>query len=193
LADPFSDPALHMWSYDPTSRAPALHGKHDRVPLKPFAGTIGCAPAALCLHSVVAPRRFGDNLDFRDLAAGTTLYLPIEVRGTAIESPTMDMALTLDLMKGANLKTLSFTTPGPVTDHLDTKGYEVTIGICLDRMSRPRNAVSPMIDHLCATRGLSPVHAYMLMSAFISTGPCSNERHVLDTLDNLPLPSGHPS
>jgi acetamidase/formamidase len=116
-----------------------------------------------------------------------------EVCGTAIESPTMYMALTLDLMKGANLKTLSFTTPGPVTDHLDTKGYEVSVGICPDRMSRPRNAVSPMIDHLCATRGLSPMHAYRPVSAFISIGPCSNDRHVLDTLDNLPLLSGHPS
>ena len=182
LADQFDDPALHIWSYDSTSLAPALYGKHARVPLKPFAGTIGCAPAAMGLHSVVPPRRVGGNLDIRDLAAGTTLYLPIEVAGalfsvgdthaaqgdgevcgTAIESP-MDVVLTLDLIKGANLKTPRFTTPGPVTNHLDAKGYEVTTGIGPDLMSGARDAVSAMIDHLCATRGLSAVDAYMLVS-----------------------------
>ena len=182
LADQFYDPALHIWSYDPASLAPALYGKHARVPLKPFAGTIGCAPAAPGLHSVVPPRRVGGNLDIRDLAAGTTLYLPIEVAGalfsvgdthaaqgdgevcgTAIESP-MDVVLTLDLIKGANLKTPRFTTPGPVTNHLDAKGYEVTTGIGPDLMSGARDAVSAMIDHLCVTRGLLPVDAYMLVS-----------------------------
>ena len=73
-----------MWSYDFTSLAPTLYGKYARVPLKPFAGTIGCAPAAPGLHSVVSPHRFGDNLYFRDLAAGTTLYLPIEVAGALL-------------------------------------------------------------------------------------------------------------
>ncbi|MGW8172437.1 MAG: hypothetical protein ACWGHV_12825 [Stutzerimonas stutzeri] len=49
------------------------------MPLKPFAGTIGDAPAEWGLHSVVPPRRVGGNLDIRDLAAGTMLYLPVEV------------------------------------------------------------------------------------------------------------------
>ncbi|MEY4871744.1 MAG: hypothetical protein RLZZ563_1074, partial [Pseudomonadota bacterium] len=133
LADQFTDPALHVWKYDPTSMAPALWGTEGRVPLKPFAGTIGNALAEAGLHSVVPPRRVGGNLDIRDLNAGTTLYLPVEVAGalfsvgdthaaqgdgevcgTAIESP-MDVVLTLDLVKGANLKTPRFTTPGPVT------------------------------------------------------------------------------
>ena len=182
LADQFPDPALHIWAYDPASLAPSLFGSHARVPLKPFAGTIGNAPAAPGLHSVVPPRRVGGNLDIRDLAAGTTLYLPVEVAGalfsvgdthaaqgdgevcgTAIESP-MDVTLTLDLIKGANLKSPRFTTAGPVTRHLDAKGYEVTTGIGPDLMSGARDAVSNMIDLLCATRGLNPVDAYMLAS-----------------------------
>ena len=89
------------------------------MPLKPFAGTIGLAPAEPGLHSVVPPRRVGGNLDIRDLSAGTVLYLPVEVAGalfsvgdthaaqgdgevcgTAIESP-MNVVLTFDLVKGA--------------------------------------------------------------------------------------------
>ncbi len=182
LADQFPDPALHVWTYDADTMAPAMFGREGRVPLKPFAGTIGNAPAEPGLHSVVPPRRVGGNLDIRDLAAGTTLYLPVEVAGalfsvgdthaaqgdgevcgTAIESP-MDVVLTLDLVKGAGLKTPRFTTPGPVTRHLDAKGYEATTGIGPDLMTASRDAVAAMIDHLCATRGMAAVDAYMLVS-----------------------------
>ena len=182
LADQFTDPALHIWTYDPGTMDAALYGKEGRVPLKPFAGTIGNALAEAGPHSVVPPRRVGGNLDIRDLAAGTTLYLPVEVAGalfsvgdthaaqgdgevcgTAIESP-MDVVLTLDLVKGAKLKTPRFTTPGPVTRHLDAQGYEVTTGIGPDLMAAARDAVAGMVDHLSATRGMAPVNAYMLVS-----------------------------
>lgn len=182
LADQFKDPALHIWKYNPDTLEPALFGSHGRVPLKPFCGTIGNAPAEAGLHSVVPPRRVGGNLDIRDLAAGTELYLPIEVAGalfsvgdthaaqgdgevcgTAIESP-MDVVLKLDLVKGANLKTPRFTTPGPVTRHLDAKGYEVTTGIGPDLMEGARAAVSNMIDLLSARYNMNPVDAYMLVS-----------------------------
>jgi acetamidase/formamidase len=182
LADQFTDPALHIWSYDPGQMGPALFGHEGSVPLKPFAGTIGNALAAPGLHSVVPPRRVGGNLDIRDLTAGITLYLPVEVKGalfsvgdthaaqgdgevcgTAIESP-MDVVLTLDVVKGANLKTPRFTTPGPVTRHLDAKGYEVTTGIGPDLMSAARDAVAAMIDLLCVQRGMAAVQAYMLVS-----------------------------
>lgn len=182
LVDQFKEPALTLWKYDATSLEPALFGKNARVPLKPFAGTIGNAPAEKGLHSVVPPRRVGGNLDIRDLAAGTVLYLPVEVAGalfsvgdthaaqgdgevcgTAIESP-MNVVVTLDLVKDARLKYPRFTTQGPVTHHLDAKGYEVTTGIGPDLMSGAREAVSQMVDLLAARYQLDPVDAYMLVS-----------------------------
>ena len=182
LADQFTEAALINWSFDPSSMAPALWSREGRVPLKPFTSTIGNALAEPGLHSVVPPRRVGGNLDIRDLSAGSTLWLPVEVAGalfsvgdthaaqgdgevcgTAIESP-MDVVLTLDLVKGANLKTTRFQTSGPVTRHLDAKGYEVTTGIGPDLMQAAREAVANMVDHLCATRGMAAVEAYMLVS-----------------------------
>jgi acetamidase/formamidase len=182
LADRFKQPALNVWKYDATSMQPALYGKNARVPLKPFAGTIGNAPAESGLHSVVPPRRVGGNLDIRDLAAGTILYLPVEVEGavfsvgdthaaqgdgevcgTAIESP-MDVVLKLDVVKDARLKTPRFTTTGPVTRHLDAKGYEVTTGIGPDLMEGARSAVAQMVDLLSARYGMDAVDAYMLVS-----------------------------
>jgi acetamidase/formamidase len=182
LADQFTEPALTLWKYDPQSLEPALFGSHGRVPLKPFAGTIGCAPAEAGQHSVVPPRRVGGNLDIRDLSAGTVLYLPVEVEGalfsvgdthaaqgdgevcgTAIES-AMNVELTLDLVKDARLKFPRFSTPGPVTRHLDAKGYEVTTGIGADLMEGARHAVADMVELLSARYGLNPVDAYMLVS-----------------------------
>ncbi|SCY93481.1 acetamidase/formamidase family protein [Paracoccus tibetensis] len=182
LADQFTDPALVIWKYDAATLAPALWGQHGKVALKPFTGTIGVAQAEPGLHSIVPPRRTGGNLDIRDLAKGTVLYLPVEVAGalfsvgdthaaqgdgevcgTAIESP-MDVTLTLDLVKGANLKMPRFTTPGPVTRHLDAKGYEVTTGIGPDLMTGARQAVEQMVDLLCAQHGMAAVDAYMLVS-----------------------------
>jgi acetamidase/formamidase len=182
LADQFKAPRLHLWSYDAHALTPAAFSALAKVPLKPFAGTIGLAPAAPGVHSVVPPRRVGGNLDIRDLAAGTTLYLPVEVAGglfsigdthaaqgdgevcgTAIESP-MSIVLTLDLVKDARLAGPRFTTPGPVTRHLDIRGYEVATGIGPDLMTGAREAVSRMIDLLCAERGLAPEDAYMLCS-----------------------------
>ena len=77
----FKDPALHLWKYDPSSLAPAMFGPGGRVPLKPFTGTIGVAPAEPGHHSIVPPRAVGGNMDIRDMAAGTELYLPVEVAG----------------------------------------------------------------------------------------------------------------
>lgn len=182
LADQFPDPALAIWTYDATTMAPAAYGPGGRVPLKPFCGTIGLAPAEPGLHSIVPPRRVGGNMDVRDLAAGTELYLPVEVTGalfsvgdthasqgdgevcgTAIESP-MNLALTFDLVKGANLPSPRFETPGPVTRHLDAKGYLVTTGIGPDLMEGARAAVMRMIDEISAAHGMSAAEAYMLCS-----------------------------
>ena len=153
------------------------------MPLKPFAGTIGIAPAEPGLHSVVPPRRVGGNLDIRDLAAGTVLYLPVEVAGalfsvgdthaaqgdgevcgTAIESP-MNVVLSSIWSRTPSCKTPRFTTPGPVTRHLDAKGYEVTTGIGPDLMDgrAGRGRADDRPPRPAATAS-TPVDAYMLCS-----------------------------
>ena len=182
LADQFPDPALHIWKYDPARMEPALYGPGGKVPLKPFVGTIGLALAEPGQHSVVPPRRVGGNLDIRDNAVGTTLYLPVEVAGgllslgdthaaqgdgeicgTAIESP-MDVAIRVDLLKDARLPFPRFETDGPVTRHLDSAGYWATTGIGEDLMQAARDAVSGMIDQLGRVTGMSALDAYMLCS-----------------------------
>ena len=182
LADQFPDPGLHLWTYEASTLAPAMFGPAARVPLKPFCGTIGVAPAEPGLHSIVPPRRVGGNMDIRDLSAGCELVLPVEVAGalfsigdphaaqgdgevcgTAIESPTSVIA-RFDLLKGEAPAFPRFTTRGPVTRHLDAKGYEVTTGVGPDLMSGARAAVSGMIDVLARRYNMSAMDAYMLCS-----------------------------
>jgi acetamidase/formamidase len=182
LADEFKEPALHLWQYDAQTLAPALFGRWGKVPLKPFAGTIGVAPAEMGMHSVVPPRRVGGNMDVRDLAQGSELFLPVEVAGalfsvgdthaaqgdgevcgTAIESP-MRVALQFDLLKQQPLTYPRFRTKGPVTRHLDAKGYEVTTGIGPDLMQAARAAVRSMIGLLMRQLSMPAIEAYLLCS-----------------------------
>jgi acetamidase/formamidase len=182
LAEEFKTPALHLWKYDPGTLAPGLFGRWAKVPLKPFTGTIGVAPAESGKHSIIPPRRVGGNMDVRDISQGTELYLPVEVAGalfsvgdthaaqgdgevcgTAIESP-MRVTLKFELIGQMPLAFPRFRTPGPVTRHLDAKGYDVATGIGPDLMEAARAAVRSMIDLLTRRHGMSAMDAYLLCS-----------------------------
>jgi formamidase len=182
LADQFDEPALHVWSLETGLAVPAAFGKTARVPLKPMVGTIGVAPGLPGLHSIVPPRRVGGNMDIRDLSIGTRLYLPVEVPGallsagdthaaqgdgeicgTAIEC-AMDVALEVQLEKGLDLAYPAFETQGPVSRHLDQKGYHVATGIGEDLFQGARDAVSGTIDWLGRVHGVDPLDAYLLCS-----------------------------
>jgi acetamidase/formamidase len=186
LSDQFEEPALHIWQYNAKTLAPATYLKGARVPLKPFPGTIGVAPAEQGEHSVVNPRRVGGNMDTRDIGVGTILYLPVEVAGalfsmgdahaaqgdgevcgTAIESP-MKVTVKLDLEKNMKLNFPRFTTAGPISRNFDKLGYEVTMGIGPDLMESAKMAVSDMVDLVSANHGLSRAEAYMLCSVCAS-------------------------
>jgi amidase len=89
-----------------------------RLPLEPFHGTIGVAPAAYEVRNVLVPEAFGGNMDTPEAKAGTTIYLGVnvpgalfslgdghyrmgegEVCGAAVEG-AMNTILTVDVIKG---------------------------------------------------------------------------------------------
>jgi acetamidase/formamidase len=56
------------------------------VPLRPFFGSMGVAPApSLGRVSSNPPSRHAGNLDNRELTAGSTLYIPVFVKGALLE------------------------------------------------------------------------------------------------------------
>jgi acetamidase/formamidase len=93
------------------------------VAMAPFLGVIGVTPPALGVHSTIPPRRYGGNIDCRELTAGSTLYLPVgvdgallsagdahaaqgdgEVSGTAIECALELAELTVDVRHDLDLR-----------------------------------------------------------------------------------------
>jgi len=94
------------------------------VPLRPFLGVIGVAPAEPGIHPTMPPRRTGGNIDCKELVAGSVLFLPVavegallsagdghaaqgdgEVSGLAIETAFARVQLTLSLRDDLSLET----------------------------------------------------------------------------------------
>ena len=92
------------------------------VTLAPFLGVMGMPPPEPGVHPTFPPRRWGGNIDCKELVAGSTLFLPIpvdgahfsagdphaaqgdgEVSGTAIET-TAQAQLTLDVRDDLSLE-----------------------------------------------------------------------------------------
>ena len=185
LADEFPDPHVVV------SRIEASHievGGFARIPLAPFLGTVGVAPGEPGPHSVIPPRRVGGNLDCRDVRAGATLLLPIEVDGallsagdphgaqgdgevcgTAIET-TATARLRVDVRRDLEidapqlvLPTTSDDRPGVATGP-PVGPRHVTTGVGPDLYTGARDATRAMIDHLADRFGLDPADAYALTS-----------------------------
>jgi acetamidase/formamidase len=100
------------------------------VELRPFPGVLGMPPPDPGVHPTAPPRRWGGNIDCKELVAGTTLFLPVSVDGarfsagdgharqgdgevsqTAIECPLDRLELTLTLEDRPELKTPIAWTP----------------------------------------------------------------------------------
>lgn len=182
LAEEFPKPFLHISQYGAggVEFAPGI-----RLPVRPFPGTIGVAPAAAGLHSIVPPREVGGNMDIRDLTRGTKLALPVqvagalfsvgdthaaqgdgEVCGTAIESP-MTITLRFSLAKQARLRRPQFELATAPTKHIDEQGYHATTGIAPDLMAAAKDAIRDMIDYLGREHKLAPDLAYALCSVAV--------------------------
>ena len=152
------------------------------MPLRPFPGTIGVAPAAPGLHSIVPPRNVGGNMDVRDITAGTELYLPIEVDGalfsvgdthaaqgdgevcgTAIEA-AMDVVLLLTVRKDLRVDAPQYDVPvGLVAEH-EQSSYHVCTGVGPDLMEAARDAVRATIAWLGDEHSLGREEAYAVAS-----------------------------
>ena len=122
------------------------------VALRPFLGLVGMPPPEAGEHSTVPPRRWGGNLDCRELVAGSTLFLPVpvdgallstgdghaaqgdgEVSGTAIECGMELVELTLDVLDEETTMPYARTPAGWLTlglgDTLDEAAYAALNGM----------------------------------------------------------------
>ena len=181
LLDDFG-PKIKVWHFegDWAEFKPGI-----RVPVMPFAGVMGIAPAAPGEHLTAPPRNVGGNIDIRHLTRGAKLYLPVEVEGalfstgdchaaqgdgevciTAIEAP-MTVTVKFEVLKEQpKLSGPAFYTPGPLT-RAHEKGYYATTGIGPDLFAASQEAIRAMVAHLQQHYGLDRDEAYMLCSVAV--------------------------
>jgi acetamidase/formamidase len=143
------------------------------IPLKPFYGSIGIAPAPeLGRVSSNPPGRHAGNLDNRELVAGSTLYIPVFARGalfeigdghvaqgdgevdqTAIET-SLRGRLQLTVRKDMKLKWPRAET---ATDY-------ISMATDPDLVTATKTAIQEMIDFLVSEKKLTRHQAYQLVS-----------------------------
>ncbi len=78
------------WRYDVdatrnVARSSSRDGKHSwEVPLAPFLGCLGVAPAGGEVRTTIVPGNFGGNMDCPEVRAGNTVYLGVNVPGALV-------------------------------------------------------------------------------------------------------------
>jgi acetamidase/formamidase len=180
LYTPMINPPLpeRIWFYpiDHATNTATFHALDSnfsvKIPLHPFLGCIGVAPAAGEARSSIVPAEFGGNMDAPEVSVGNTLYLPVnvsgallymgdghaamgdgEVAGTAIEVP-LRVRVQVDVLKGKKLNWPRFEN-----------GEEImAVGIYRPLDDALRISFSELVAWMHSDYGLSDLDAYELLS-----------------------------
>jgi len=143
------------------------------VPLRPFYGSMGVAPAPeLGRVSSTPPGKHAGNIDNKELVAGSTLYIPVFVPGalfevgdghaaqgdgevdqTAIET-SLHGRIQLTVRKDMKL---NWPRAETATDY-------ISMATDPDLANATKMAIQEMIDFLASTRGLTKHQAYQVVS-----------------------------
>jgi len=184
LPHDFTEPFLRTFALGKDAKSVRLTNTIT-VPLEPFAGVMGVAPATDEMLSTIPPRANGGNMDNPFMVAGTTVYFPVfvegalfsigdthaaqglgEICGTAIEAP-MTIIYQVEVLKDAH----KLKEPHYETDDV----YAVTaFAETIDEAAR--KASRYMIDYLEAVHGLNRTEAYVLCSL-------AGDLHIAEVVD----------
>jgi acetamidase/formamidase len=180
LPDDFPDAYLRTFDL---SHGDVVYLREDiAIPLTPFFGTMGVCPAGATGVPVMPPGPFGGNMDTRQLVAGATLFLPVQVDDalfsvgdahgcqgdgevcvTGLESP-MFASLRFTLEKGRSLPSPQYRTPAPLTPRVDHAPFYGTTGVGPDLYVAAQDSIRAMVEHISTTYDLSGEDAYVLCS-----------------------------
>lgn len=146
------------------------------IPLKPFLGVMGVAPKPGERRPAAFPEYFGGNIDNKELVAGTTLYLPVNVKGalfstgdahaaqgdgevnmTAIETAMEEAVLQFYVRKDMKLERPMAETPT----------HWITMAFHKDLNEAVKIALRDAIQFLVKNKGLTPDEAYAFASAAV--------------------------
>jgi acetamidase/formamidase len=143
------------------------------IPLKPFPGTLAVARKEPGRYSSVPPGEFAGNMDIRDFATGSSLYVPVHVPGallwtgdshagqgngevnlTAIETAFKEFNITVEVIKG---KPLDFP-------RVETPKSWITMGFDADLNKAWDQAKAQTVKFLAEQKNITPEAATKLMA-----------------------------
>jgi acetamidase/formamidase len=143
------------------------------IPLRPFFGSMGVAPAPeLGRVSSTPPGRHAGNIDNKELVAGSTLYIPVFVPGALFEigdghaaqgdGEVDQTAIETSLHGRIQLtvrKDVKLTWP-----RAETATDYISMAADPDLAAATKIAIQEMIDFLSNTKGLTKHQAYQVVS-----------------------------
>ena len=141
--------------------------------LAPFWGSIGVAPNALVGRiSSGPPGPHAGNLDNKELVAGSTLYIPVQVPGGLLSmgdghAMQGDGEVTLTALETSLRGTVQITVRKglPVRwPRAETPTHYITMGLHTDLDEAAKLATREMVDFLAAEKKMSRDDAYVLCS-----------------------------
>jgi amidase len=176
MVTPTAPDRLFVWHLDKNRKVGTLDLPNSKigkveVPLRPFFGTIGTAPAGKECISSLNPGPHGANMDFNEVVAGVTMQFPVfepgalfmlgdghaaqgdgEIDGAAIET-SFDVKFTVNLIKGKKIN----------LPHLINDNEIMSIGSTRPLIDALRLACVDMVDWLVSDYGFEKYEAVELL------------------------------
>src|SRR6202041_717820 len=163
----------HIYHVANTATFKALDSDFSvKIPMHPFFGCIGVAPAKGEARSSVVPAEFGRNMDSPEASVGNTVYFPVnvagallymgdghaamgdgEIAGTAIEVP-LRVRLSVRVIKGQRID----------WPRVENQNEIMAVGIYRPLDDSLRIAFTQLISWIHQDYGLSELDAYELLS-----------------------------
>jgi acetamidase/formamidase len=149
-------------------------GPGIEIPLKPFFGSMGVAPAGGKIDSA-PPFAHAGNLDNKELVAGTTLYIPVAAKGALFQAGDGHAAqgngevdiTALETYLTGTFKFIVHKDRKLIWPRAETPEYFISMGFSKDLKEATELALKDMINFLVVEKKLSRDDAYMLSSVAV--------------------------
>jgi len=154
----------------------ALFSDKIEIPLRPFFGSMGVAPPeSMGRINSGPPGVHAGNLDNKDLVEGTTLFIPVHVKGALFEAGDGHAGqgngeVDITAMETSLVGTFQFIVrkdlhlKGP---RAETPTHWIAMGLDPDLDQATINATRDAIDFLVTEKGLTREDAYALCSVAV--------------------------
>jgi len=144
------------------------------IPLHPFFGSMGVAPAGGKIDSA-PPFAHAGNMDNKELVAGTTLYIPVAAKGALFEAGDghagqgngeVDITAMETYLSGT-FKFIVHKHKELIWPRAETPNYYISMGFSKDLKEATEHALRDMISFLMEEKHLTRDEAYMLSSVAV--------------------------